>query len=595
MMTPVSAAGYIPLAARCGAADTARLPSDHNVSLMLQPLPIMTFRQLKTRILIIALGCVASRLGAADFDVRTYGATGDGTTIDTPAINKAIDAAAAAGGGTVHFPPGTYASYSIHLKSHIVLYLDSGSTILAAEPPADLSAGYDAPEPNPVTDQYEDFGHSHWHNSLIWGEDLVDISIIGPGRIYGYGLTRGRVVRRDVTPEERVAGIKPDVSVPAAALAANALLKPGPFGTPGKDTLPAGVGNKSIALKNCRNVIFRDFTIYHGGHFGILATGVDNWTCDNLKIDTNRDGIDFDCCQNVRVSNCTVNSPFDDGICPKSSFALGYNRATENVTITNCQVSGYLEGSLLDGTRKHWQWPDGFHGATGRIKCGTEGNGGFRNIAISNCVFEYCRGIAFESVDGAIMEDIAVSNITMRDIINTPIYIRLGARLRGPAGTKVGTARRISINNVVAHNVAAEAGILIDGVPGSTIDDVSLSNIFIDYVGGGTAEDAKRVVPSDQTAYPEPSRLGNLSAWGLFVRHARNLSLDHVELRVAKDDLRPVVRLEDVTGMDIDHAVLPHSPGASTFDLNAVTGFIIHNSPGLPETSRTDTIVSEKL
>ena len=103
------------------------------------------------------------------------------------------------------------------------------------------------------------------------------------------------------------------------------------------------MGNKAIALKNCRNVIFRDFSILKGGHFGLLLTGVDNLTIDNLKIDTDRDGIDIDCCQNVRVSNCTVNSPWDDGICPKSSYALGYARATRNVTITNCWVTGTYE------------------------------------------------------------------------------------------------------------------------------------------------------------------------------------------------------------------------------------------------------------
>ena len=89
----------------------------------------------------------------------------------------------------------------------------------------------------------------------------------------------------------------------------------------------AGVGNKAIALKNCRNVLLRDFSILKGGHFGLLLTGVDNLTIDNLTIDTDRDGMDIDCCQNVRVSNCTVNSPWDDGICPKSSYALGYARA----------------------------------------------------------------------------------------------------------------------------------------------------------------------------------------------------------------------------------------------------------------------------
>lgn len=558
-----------------------------------------SFRSLASFFLAVLSGPVIahaqSTTPTAAFDVRTYGAKGDGVTLDTAAINAAIEAAAAAGGGTVHFPAGTYLSFSIRLKSHVTLYLDSGSTIEAARPPADLSAGYDAPEPNPVTEQYQDFGHSHWHNSLIWGENLTNIAILGPGRIYGKGLSRGSSNRFDPTPEERRAGLKPENALPQWAKDQIAQNKPGPFGTPGRDTLPAGVGNKAIALKNCRNVIFRDFTLQHGGHFAILATGVDNWTVDNLTIDTNRDGIDFDCCQNVRVSNTSVNSPNDDALCPKSSYGLGYARMTENITIANCYVSGFDEGTLLDGTKKRRDDHIFGHGPTGRIKCGTESNGGFRNITITNCVFEYCRGLALESVDGAQMEDITISNITMRDIVNAPIFIRLGARLRGPEGTKVGTARRIKIDNVVVHNAAAEAGILMTGIPGYTIDDVLLSNIFIDYAGGGTVQDGERVVPEDEKVYPEPYRFGKLSSWGLFARHMTNLTLDRVEFRTAQPDLRSVAWLEDVTGADIDQVKFPAAPGASTLVLKDVTGLAIHRSPGLPETQRAEKIAAEKL
>src|SRR5215510_14004462 len=256
------------------------------------------------------------------FDVRAFGAKGDGKTVDTEAINKAIDAAATAGGGTVRFPAGSYLSFSIHLKSNVALYLDHGSTIVAADPTADHGS-YDPAEPN-QWDQYQDFGHSHFHNSLIWGEGLSNVSILGPGLIWGKGLVRA-------------------------------------------NTVPEGGGNKSISLKLSRNVVIRDVSILHGGHFAILATGVDNFTIDNIKVDTNRDGIDIDACKNVRISNCTVNSPFDDGICPKSSYALGYARVTENLTITNCQVSGYDEGTLLDGTYKRdFRNANGSFSPTGR-------------------------------------------------------------------------------------------------------------------------------------------------------------------------------------------------------------------------------------
>src|SRR5512132_651519 len=223
------------------------------------------------------------------FDVKSFGAKGDGKTLDTAAINKTIDAAAAAGGGTVFFSGGNYLSVSIHLKSNIALYLDQGATIVAAETAPGVA--YDPPEPN-QWDAYQDFGHSHFHNSLIWGENLENISILGPGRIWGKGLVRTGNQSRTKAQNDALGNAPSDP-------------RNGPFGYPNpRDAVEPGWGNKSISLKLCHNVVLRDITIFHGGHFAILATGVDNLTIDNLKIDTNRDGMDIDCCSNVRVSNC---------------------------------------------------------------------------------------------------------------------------------------------------------------------------------------------------------------------------------------------------------------------------------------------------
>src|SRR5262249_5754402 len=160
-------------------------------------------------------------------------------------------------------------------------------------------------------------------------------------------------------------------------------------------------------------------------------------------------------------------------------------------------------------------------------------NGGFKNIAISNCVFDHCRGLALESVDGGDMGGIVVTNLAMRDIGNAPLFIRLGAPLRGPAPIAVGAARRITSDAAVGSNVAPDHGILISGVPGHAVEEVSLSHILILYRGGGTTSQAARDVPEYEADYPEPSRFGVLPSYGLFARHVKGLSLERVELRHA--------------------------------------------------------------
>jgi polygalacturonase len=126
-----------------------------------------------------------ARIGAL-FDVRSFGAVGDGKAVDSPAFNRAIAAAGAAGGGTVRIPAGTYACHSIRLESAVALLLEPGAIILASAPP-----GYDVAEPNAPWEAYQDFGHNHWHNSLIWGENVHDVALLGPGLIWGRGLSRG--------------------------------------------------------------------------------------------------------------------------------------------------------------------------------------------------------------------------------------------------------------------------------------------------------------------------------------------------------------------------------------------------------------------
>jgi len=473
------------------------------------------------------------------FNVRDYGAAGDGKHMDSQGINKAIEAAASTGGGTVYLPAGSYLSGSIRLKSNITLLIGQGATLVAADPGAGIP--YDEPEPAD-NDLYQDFGHSHFHNSLIWGDHLENISIIGTGTIFGKGLARnGR--KGDQNP------------------------------------------NKSISLKWCKNVLIRDITIAHGGWFGILATGVDNLTIDNIKEDTNRDGMDIDCCHYVHISNCKVNTPLDDGICLKSSYALNVLRSTENVTITNCIVSGYDEGSFLDGTYKRTPPSNSFDkGPFGRIKFGTESNGGFKNITISSCVFDYCRGLALETTDGALIEDVTIDNITMRDIVNSPIYLRIGARMRAPAGTPIGELRRIVIGNVVVYNADPRQACIVSGVPGRDIDEISLHDIRIYTKGGGTAAQAARLMPEVEKDYPEPERHGITTAYGFYIRHVSHLEMHDIKVIPMMQDERPAFVLDSVSYAALSHISLPPGIKHPYFSLKNVNNFSIGQSPGVPDT-----------
>ncbi|HEY4357156.1 MAG TPA: glycoside hydrolase family 28 protein [Acidobacteriaceae bacterium] len=474
--------------------------------------------------------------GSPVFNVHTYGAVGDGVTIDTPAVNRAIEAAAAKGGGTVYFPAGAYACYTIRLKSHVSLHLDAGATILAASIPHEgtKTGGYDPAGPPQPWEAYQDFGHNHWANSLLYGEGLEGVSIYGPGLIWGKGLSRGE---RDEFP-----------------------LAESP-----------GAGNKTIALKNCRNVILRDFSVLMGGHFAVLLTGVDNVVIDGLTIDTNRDGIDIDCCRNVRVSNCVVNSPWDDAICPKSSFALGYARSTENVTISNCYVTGMYEfGSVLSGKFIAKTYSD-VRKSVGRIKCGTESNGGFKSITVTNCILEGCRGFALETVDGAHIEDITVSNLSMRGLVHSPIFLRLGKRMRGPKDTKPGVLRRVLFSNIVSSNAVAQYPSIVAGVSDARIEDIKFDNIYLHQTGGGTAEWAALQPPEKDAGYPEADMFGTLPARGFFLRQARNVEMSNIEIATTQPDARPAIWASNVDGLDVFR--LRAGQGSAAYALRDVKRF----------------------
>lgn len=457
---------------------------------------------------------------SADYNVRDYGAKGDGKTLDHQAINAAIDSCVAHGGGRVVVPAGTYLCGSIRMKSHVELYLSAGAKILAA--PASMKA-YDEAESweGPA---YQDGGHTYFKNSLIYAIGQEHVSITGRGMIDGQGLTKKDTEKGGVVNGGNI-----------------------------------GTGDKAIAFKLCRNILIRDVTIYRGGHFAIILTGCELGTVDNVTIDTNRDGFDIDCCKYLSVSNCKINTPRDDALVLKSSYALKKPVITEHIAITNCVITGYKLGSLLDGS----YIPEPVSWVCGRFKLGTESNGGYKNISLSNSTFMYSSGLAFEEVDQGIMENITMSNITMNHVHHYPIYITTGCRNRSPKErTTVSTGRDIMISNMVANDVDSLAGIIVTGMPDEPLRNITLSNIQLQFRGGGRAELAKREYREQGKNYPEPRFAKETPAYGLFARHVDGLEVNNVTFRTMKPEYRPAAMLVDVKNESITNLKADLQKGA---------------------------------
>jgi hypothetical protein len=422
------------------------------------------------------------------YSVREYGATGQGKELDTAAINACIEACAKAGGGKVVFPEGTYLSGSIHLKSNVRLDLEEKATILGAP---NNSKAYDPPEPNPW-DKYQDFGHSHFHNALLWGEKLENVTISGKGTIRGEGLTR-------------------------------------------KNQVPDRGGDKAISLKLCKNIVVEGVSILKGGHFAVLATGCDGLKIRNVTIRTGRDSVNIVGCRNVEISDSEIRSlgdniegekpegGGDDVLALKSDFSLGRKLLSENIVVRNCKLST----------------------ACNALQFGSETAGDFRKVRVSNIeiVHAYKAGIGITSNDGGTIEDVVIENVTMRKVA-TPIFINITARGRTPDKPPPGAIRNVTIRNVVSTDSLGNGKnkpctSTLSGLPEHPIENITLENVKITYKGGEKKK-AAEIVPPYPMQY-QPRELGVRPAYGFFVRHARGLVFRNVEVGFEAPDERPAV------------------------------------------------------
>ena len=494
----------------------------------------------------------------AALDIRACGAVGNGHDLDTSAINRAIERVAAQGGGVVRVPAGDYLCHTIHLKDGITLRLERGA-ILRAAPPGE----FDSVEPNRFA-AYQDYGHTHWRNSMICGVGVSNVAITGPGLICGDGMSRG------------------GWTMPYART--------------------QGVADKIIALKACRNVTLEGFNLVGSAHMGILATGVETLRASKLLVDTARDGIDIDCCENVVLEDLLLNTPHDDSIALKASAALGQNRPTRHVRIRRCLVTGgYAAGTLFDGRRL----PIGAsEGMKARIKLGTESCWGFEDIVIEDCVVWNALGIPVMTVDGGPLERVAIRNITMSNIEDAPLFLRLGRRLSAPPGAAVHEFRHLAVEKLRCYRFGMP--IILSGIPDHRIADVSLKDIELveehgdagERGGGwmpvhrGAADMADLIPPECEAHYPEVGMFGALPAKLLFARHVEGLRVEGLRLRkvsgaataarVAARDPRPLFWLRDVADARFSQIAAPAGAAQPLYRSDRPVEFSLGLSEDLP-------------
>ncbi len=405
----------------------------------------------------------------SSYKVRDFGAKGDGTTLDTSAAQKAIDACAASGGGTVYFGPGTYLSGSLRLKSGVYLYLDAGAALKGSTQVTDYEKCEELGFRNDA-----DSETSFFHFSLIWAEDAERIGVIGEGTIDSNYTKRH--------------------------------------------------GPKTIAFKRCRFVDIKGLRLLNAPNYNISLLGTDYVNIDGVTILNGfADGIDPDACRNVRISNCHIESR-DDAIVPKTSFTLGQRRSCENITVANCFLASRANC----------------------FKLGTESGGDFKHITVANCVMSNfagdtpdashaTSGISLESVDGANVEDVLISNVSMYNAC-APIFIRLGRRCRDNAPS-AGSLKSISISHVVALNASWTSS--ITGVPGFYPDGITLSDIRLVYASAALPLAGKNMpVPEQEKEYPTANMFGPLPAYGLYLRHVKHVTMSNIQLLCADNFVR---------------------------------------------------------
>jgi hypothetical protein len=470
----------------------------------------------------LAPGVALAAAASGVFDVRDFGAVGDGRTLCTAALNRAVEAAAGRGGGTVLVPAGRYLTGTVYLKSNVTVELGPGSVVAGSTSLADYPEN---PPPVPVDTVAFRRLRPRYPEALEYGRFAI-FSAAGQDRvrITGTGTIEGNGDHPNFSKRELV----------ARGLSRQEAHARRPFG---------------LSFVRCREVrvdgvAFRNLASWTQSYLDCDGVQVEGVSVDSAGEDRNNDGIDLDGCRNFRVTGCRFNTG-DDAICLKSSFAM-----CENGVIAGCVIRSRVNA----------------------VKFGTASLVGFRTIAIANLVVESAgaAGLALEIVDGGVLEDVVASNLTLHEV-GAAFFIRLGDRGRQwmrPDDHVVGVLRRVLIENVTASTVQPFAGnpfaSSISGLAGHPVEDVRIRGLRLvpqkGYPRDGAHALLAAAVLESETDYPEFGMFGPLPASGVFVRHARDIVLDDVRVTPTAPEYRPTLYCQDVSGLRVNGLAAPVQP-----------------------------------
>lgn len=465
-------------------------------------------------------------LFAADVDITAYGATGNGTTLNTAAIQNAIDACYKSGGGKVVVPSGVFLTGTVALNDNITLHLNKGAVLLGS---TDIN---DYRNLDPFV---EGLGISvGW--ALVVAVDKKNISIEGEGVIDGQGSKlKAQQILTDTRAESQRWGRRPFL----------------------------------LRVVRCQNVFVQGVTLNYSAAWTSHYFQCKQVNIQNVKIESrgvaHNDGMDIDGCQDVTIKNCDVVSG-DDALCFKTTSS---KMACRDIVISGLRLKSG-QGAIKIGTESMAPFENI------RIsKC---------------YIYDTANGgIKLLSVDGANIRNIEIDDITMVEV-KTPILIRLGARLsvfRKDQDTQqpIGTLENVTIKNVKAKaadvaQLMPPSGILITGIPGHDIKGLTLKNIEINLAGGGSEENARQIVPEAIDKYPEVKTFGPLvPAYGVWARHIEGLKLDNIKFTLGNNDLRPAFICEDGKNIELNSCIIPETTGAkAVIRLENVAGARINNT-----------------